>query len=91
MKKFLLIIVTLFPALSFAQNGTYSIPVPSNFWINIGTYTRLGDIQVDGSNNIWIITENRGLGKFDGATWTAFDTSNSSIGVNTLKKRIFKK
>lgn len=43
-----------------------------------------GDDQVDcllgdRAGNVWVGTSNSGLGKFDGASWTVYDTTNSGI------------
>lgn len=49
-------------------NNTNGLP-DSVFW----------DIEIDKAQNIWVSTENNGLAKYSGGTWTVYNTSNSGI------------
>jgi|GEM_PF-5944715 len=67
---FLLILVTLFPILTSAQSGEWRIYNAYN--TGLPTWA-VEEITFDQSNNMWIVT-NQALVKYDGASWTVFDT-----------------
>lgn len=55
--------------------------------VNWNSYTSIiaKSIAVDSFNVKWIASDDRGLYKFDGISWTVIDTSNSEIPSNFLK------
>ncbi len=69
---------------SAGQNGVTSYPLPttgSNFFRNC--------LKIDAAGNKWVGFRNIGLGKFDGTTWTMFDTLNSNIPANAVNDVAF--
>ena len=47
-----------------------------------GCQVKVTSIAIDGSGNKWIGTDDGGLAKFDGTTWTVYTTSNSGLPNN---------
>jgi hypothetical protein len=78
---------------SNAQQAYTSVPLPSGY--TIAEKRAKTDFKVDAQNNIWITFGNRkldfttlksniGLAKFNGISWSTWNTSNSSIPTNAL-------
>lgn len=78
------LIITATVTISKAQTGVTSYPLPSGI---IAGYVH--DLKVDASGNKWIGFQRNGIGKFDGSTWTLFDTINSGIPSNYVNSIAF--
>jgi hypothetical protein len=77
MKKLLLFSYIIGNSL-FAQNGITSYPMPAGY-PNFRIAHKTG-ITIDNSGNAWVgFKTNVGIGKFDGTTWTMFDTTNTPM------------
>lgn len=46
-------------------------------------------VEIGPSNDVWIGTKASGVAKYDGNTWTAYNTSNSGIASNGINKLRF--
>ncbi len=46
--------------------------------------TEVHAFDFDSKNNLWVATHSMGLLKFDGQTWSSYDTSNSEIPTNSI-------
>jgi len=63
---------------------------PADWWFNWNSSNSplplnvINDIALDAFDNKWLGTNGKGLIKFDGTTWTAFDRSNSGIPDNYI-------
>ena len=75
---------------TFNDSGGYGLLVmfDDSTW-NIYSYFRYdySSIVIDDNDNKWIGTNNNGLVKFDGNTWTVYNTSNSGLpynGINSI-------
>lgn len=60
-----------------SQNGFTSYPMPTGY-TQVQTKFK-NAITVDNAGNIWVGFRDIGLGKFDGANWTMFDTANTPM------------
>jgi ligand-binding sensor domain-containing protein len=68
---------------SFSQGAWTNYNASSGLVSNQASY-----VTCDTSNNIWVAfgggTYGDGIAKFDGSTWTHYDTSNSNIPQNAI-------
>ncbi|MCW5906673.1 MAG: hypothetical protein KIS94_02355 [Chitinophagales bacterium] len=75
MKKFITVCcVNYLCIICFAQWITYPLPIP-NVDVNA--------IAIDAQGNKWCATW-KGVAKFNGSSWTSFDTSNSNLASNVV-------
>ena len=80
MKKIIIILILFVIAVTNikSQTGVTSYPMPA------GLSSPKYNIKIDGVGNKWVAFGRMGLGKFDGASWTIFDTLNSTIPSNQI-------
>jgi ligand-binding sensor domain-containing protein len=65
------------------NNGAYMYDGTSWQQYKSSVFTGANSMKVDTTGNKWFATSN-GLVKFDGSTWSAFNTSNSGLKFNTV-------
>jgi len=83
MKKYYLVFLLVFHYLvAYSQNGVTTYPNPSGY--DIAEIRSKSGLGIDAANNKWVAYDSIGLGKFDGAGWAMFDTSNSQIPANNM-------
>lgn len=80
MKKIISILIVFVTIVSSAksQTGVTTYPIPTGF-----SPIRY-DLKVDDTGNKWVGFRSNGLGKFDGTTWTIYDTLSSNIPSNQV-------
>lgn len=71
----------------FHDSDTTIYPVP----FSLNSNSEVQDVEVDENNNIWIATggssnASQGMLKFNGTSWTVFNTSNTPMPTNNLVK-----
>jgi hypothetical protein len=66
----------------WGQNGMTGYPMPTNY--NIIQTQNKNAITTDNAGNTWVGFRDIGLGKFDGANWTMFNTGNTIITTNNI-------
>nr|MBA3970809.1 hypothetical protein [Bacteroidota bacterium] len=83
MKKLIFQLFTLivFVSNSIAQSGVTSYTAPTDPI----TY----DLKIDASGNKWVGFRKLGAGKFNGASWTTYDTLTSGIASNQVNSIAF--
>lgn len=77
-----LISILLTAVVTYSQNGLSSISLPTTYTPFEMRY-RSG-IASDASNNLWVAFQFKGLAKYDGASWTLFDSANSQLPCDTI-------
>ena len=75
------IIVSLFPAITFSQNLEWVHFTPTNSELTDDYITAL---TMDNQGKMWVGTIFGGLSKFDGITWTTYHMDNSKLPDNSI-------
>jgi hypothetical protein len=78
MKKFLPLCILCFVLRLNAQIDTFTVPAPAA-WSPITVKTMLAD----NAGNVWF-SHSGGLRKYDGTTWTFYQTTNSGLPSNVI-------
>lgn len=88
MKNLLLPILAI---LSLHATHAQNIPIlhPNPPGLPLGSQGRANHIAVDPLNNKWISFTYFGLGKYDGANWTVYNTSNSLLPSDSVTSSAF--
>ncbi|HTL82605.1 MAG TPA: T9SS type A sorting domain-containing protein [Bacteroidia bacterium] len=83
MKNNFCIISILFCLPVFAQNGVTTIPMPTGYTSN--QLAAKNAIAVDNASHEFVGFRQIGLGKYDGVSWTMYDTTNSAMPSNDVR------
>ncbi|MBK6833126.1 MAG: T9SS type A sorting domain-containing protein [Bacteroidetes bacterium] len=85
MKRIIFVLVLLIAQLIIKAQAAYdSLLIGGTSW---GGVAKIKDVLIDNSNNVWIAYSNTiisqsGLKRFDGTTWTQYQTTNSGLSSN---------
>jgi ligand-binding sensor domain-containing protein len=72
------------PGLAIYENNNWLQICPPNL-----SYLYFTDLELDNNNNAWIAAPNNGLYKYNGNTFTEYNTSNSTLPYNNVSKLKF--
>ncbi|PKP22751.1 MAG: hypothetical protein CVU05_02515 [Bacteroidetes bacterium HGW-Bacteroidetes-21] len=79
---FALVIIAFLAKEMSSQNEIISLDLPVEYTASEMHY-RTG-IASDSDNNLWVAFQYKGLAKYDGSSWTLYNTSNSQIPNDTI-------
>jgi hypothetical protein len=79
--KFLTALVAFFSNYALAQND---IPIASPPGYTIPQLRSSKDMKIDQSGNVWVAFNLIGLAKYDGTSWTVYDSLNSGLLKNKI-------
>ncbi len=82
MRKFYLLIFSIFTAVAMAQNYSYTVYNTSNSGI---AGNNIYDVKVDAGNNVWIATD-FALSRFNGTAFTNYNYDNTGVEIGALRK-----
>jgi hypothetical protein len=67
------------------NGGVYKMGFDGWGWMFYPLNTEVQAVDFDSENNLWAATTTMGILKFDGQTWSAYDTLNSEVPTNKIR------